>query len=159
MGILRTDKVSGLETPTAVTGSVAFDGSDHLSIGSAGDFNFLHNGATDWTVEFWAKTGATTRQFVWGTGGSSAQTGFYLQIMSAADAQSDATGVFALVGRGAAGNYIGWGADNCLTVNTWHHIAAVFKSSDKTLALYVDCLLYTSPSPRDGLLSRMPSSA
>ena len=25
--------------------------------------------------------------------------------------------------------------------------------------LYNDCLLYTSPSPRDGLLSRMPSSA
>ena len=24
---------------------------------------------------------------------------------------------------------------------------------------FVDCLLYTSPSPRDGLLSRMPSSA
>lgn len=138
MGILRTDKISGLETPTPVTGSVAFDGNDHLSIGSAGDFNFLHNGATDWTVEFWAKSGTATRQFVWGTGASSAQTGFYLQIMSASDAQSDATGVFALVGRGAAGNYIGWGADNCLTVNTWHHIAAVFKSSDKTLALYVD---------------------
>ena len=41
---------------------------------------------------------------------------------------------------------------------------------DKLLALYrkvweghieqyTDCLLYTSPSPRDGLLSRMPSSA
>ena len=26
-------------------------------------------------------------------------------------------------------------------------------------AVYVICLLYTSPSPRDGLLSRMPSSA
>ena len=26
-------------------------------------------------------------------------------------------------------------------------------------ALYAGCLLYTSPSPRDGLLSRMPSSA
>ena len=26
-------------------------------------------------------------------------------------------------------------------------------------ALTEDCLLYTSPSPRDGLLSRMPSSA
>ena len=25
--------------------------------------------------------------------------------------------------------------------------------------LHYDCLLYTSPSPRDGLLSRMPSSA
>ena len=24
---------------------------------------------------------------------------------------------------------------------------------------YTPCLLYTSPSPRDGLLSRMPSSA
>ena len=34
---------------------------------------------------------------------------------------------------------------------------------DLRLALYVNlpegCLLYTSPSPRDGLLSRMPSSA
>ena len=32
-------------------------------------------------------------------------------------------------------------------------IAMVGASGDKT------CLLYTSPSPRDGLLSRMPSSA
>ena len=33
--------------------------------------------------------------------------------------------------------------------------------SDKTVnsALNTPCLLYTSPSPRDGLLSRMPSSA
>ena len=30
-------------------------------------------------------------------------------------------------------------------------------SSD--LVFILDCLLYTSPSPRDGLLSRMPSSA
>ena len=29
---------------------------------------------------------------------------------------------------------------------------------DRTAGLYT-CLLYTSPSPRDGLLSRMPSSA
>ena len=28
-----------------------------------------------------------------------------------------------------------------------------------TLSNYKTCLLYTSPSPRDGLLSRMPSSA
>ena len=27
------------------------------------------------------------------------------------------------------------------------------------MSLYYFCLLYTSPSPRDGLLSRMPSSA
>ena len=29
----------------------------------------------------------------------------------------------------------------------------------ETIALNIGCLLYTSPSPRDGLLSRMPSSA
>ena len=28
-----------------------------------------------------------------------------------------------------------------------------------TLEMFDTCLLYTSPSPRDGLLSRMPSSA
>ena len=35
-------------------------------------------------------------------------------------------------------------------------------SSDEVVMLKEfakDCLLYTSPSPRDGLLSRMPSSA
>ena len=31
---------------------------------------------------------------------------------------------------------------------------------DEVVAVYCEpCLLYTSPSPRDGLLSRMPSSA
>ena len=30
---------------------------------------------------------------------------------------------------------------------------------DNHFAVNVTCLLYTSPSPRDGLLSRMPSSA
>ena len=30
---------------------------------------------------------------------------------------------------------------------------------EKIFELYRFCLLYTSPSPRDGLLSRMPSSA
>ena len=32
------------------------------------------------------------------------------------------------------------------------------ESSNSNIFTYV-CLLYTSPSPRDGLLSRMPSSA
>ena len=31
--------------------------------------------------------------------------------------------------------------------------------SGSTLKWHLPCLLYTSPSPRDGLLSRMPSSA
>ena len=31
--------------------------------------------------------------------------------------------------------------------------------TDPLIYRFYDCLLYTSPSPRDGLLSRMPSSA
>ena len=43
-------------------------------------------------------------------------------------------------------------------VNTKCEISSAAK--DAVFILYnKDCLLYTSPSPRDGLLSRMPSSA
>ena len=38
-------------------------------------------------------------------------------------------------------------------------IVGVKPTSDTQLAIAYSCLLYTSPSPRDGLLSRMPSSA
>ena len=52
MGILRTDKISGLETPKAVTGSVVFDGSgDYLQITPDEDFAFADN---DFTIETWA---------------------------------------------------------------------------------------------------------
>ena len=34
-----------------------------------------------------------------------------------------------------------------------------FDSRASYHAVFTNCLLYTSPSPRDGLLSRMPSSA
>ena len=45
-------------------------------------------------------------------------------------------------------------------VGTPHHMAMeLFKLESNTFMLHVPCLLYTSPSPRDGLLSRMPSSA
>ena len=39
------------------------------------------------------------------------------------------------------------------------YLAQGGKVFSSNFALYGDCLLYTSPSPRDGLLSRMPSSA
>ena len=35
----------------------------------------------------------------------------------------------------------------------------IFHGGPDTLGMLMGCLLYTSPSPRDGLLSRMPSSA
>ena len=56
--------------------------------------------------------------------------------------------------------------------NSWNYSAVTFSDTDgfelfyngtsvdsNTTATTIPCLLYTSPSPRDGLLSRMPSSA
>lgn len=51
MGILRTNTVSGLETPTPVTGSVVFDGSgDYLEIPNSSDLEFGNN---SFTIEAW----------------------------------------------------------------------------------------------------------
>ena len=38
-------------------------------------------------------------------------------------------------------------------------ISAIRMLMQHQLTLHIDCLLYTSPSPRDGATSRMPSSA
>ena len=51
MGILRTNEISGLETPTPVTGSVVFDGTgDYLQLSDSGDWDF---GTGDFTIESW----------------------------------------------------------------------------------------------------------
>ena len=42
---------------------------------------------------------------------------------------------------------------------TYEELLEVFWRNIDPTALNYHCLLYTSPSPRDGLLSRMPSSA
>ena len=39
------------------------------------------------------------------------------------------------------------------------YVLVQMEMDDETWHLVKHCLLYTSPSPRDGLLSRMPSSA
>ena len=44
------------------------------------------------------------------------------------------------------------GVDEIISTRRLVHIVRAF-------SIFNDCLLYTSPSPRDGLLSRMPSSA
>ena len=53
--------------------------------------------------------------------------------------------------------------DVLVRLSAAHHLLSE-KTYDKKMDTYhldkaIDCLLYTSPSPRDGLLSRMPSSA
>ena len=49
------------------------------------------------------------------------------------------------------GDFVKWADDNPNTT--------IQKDTGTTACTPIGCLLYTSPSPRDGLLSRMPSSA
>ena len=48
-----------------------------------------------------------------------------------------------------------------ITANSGLNVGTIKEATGTNTAMTIDstCLLYTSPSPRDGLLSRMPSSA
>ena len=65
--------------------------------------------------------------------------------------------VFTLSGGHVMGIYDGCLDEGIEVVDVRHEQAAVH-AADAWARLH-PCLLYTSPSPRDGLLSRMPSSA
>ena len=126
MGILRTDKISGLETPTAVTGSVLFDGTnDDLEIADSADFTFAKN---DFTIEFWRYKQATAVDTYVAKYGSSV---------------SDRTFWF---GQGTDGQeqFYWYSGSNAYSIdsvrsfpiNTWAHFAAVRYNG--TMTLYID---------------------
>jgi len=131
MGILRTDKVSGLETPTPVTGSVSFDGNgDWISVAESEDFNF---GTGDFTVEFWIYWDG------FNTGGTRG-----VQLTSAVT-----NGIW--IGQVNTTDYVlrSYGNANHLTVslpplNEWHHIAVTRK--DSTARFFVNGKLGASGS-------------
>ena len=125
MGILRTDKVSGLETPTAVTGSVVFDGNnDDLQIADSNDFTFAKN---DFTIEFWRYkqalaidtyvsiygSEAATRTFWFGQGSDGAEQFYWYHDSNTRSISSSP-----------------------YPINTWSHLAAVRYNG--TMTLYVD---------------------
>ena len=109
MGILRTNTLSGLETPTPVTGSVVFDGTgDYLTLASSGDFAF---GTGDFTVEMWVyHTDLTGQQTYFGdTYGSTA--GIYTYKTS-----NNEISLYDTAQRSLS-------AVNVISANTWYHIA------------------------------------
>ena len=69
----------------------------------------------------------------------------------------------AVLGAEISGVDIGAGVDDTLMRTLidalYAHRVIVIKDQQLDRGQYLRCLLYTSPSPRDGLLSRMPSSA
>ena len=131
MGILRTDKISGLETPTPVTGSVEFDGNgDWITVAESEDFNF---GTGDFTVEFWIYWDG------FNTGGTRG-----VQLTAAVT-----NGIW--IGQVNSTSYVlrSYGNANHLTVTLpplekWHHIAVTRKNS--TARFFVNGKLEASGS-------------
>ena len=147
MANLRVDKITSTET-FETTGSVQFDGAnDHLDVGSAGDFNYLHDNTGTWTAEFWLYPQVVnSRQTVFSTGGNSSATGFCTRIMEqGTGGSSNGYFVTAQISKGSGGNYLYWASDPTrLDADTWYHIALVYDNADETLKIYVDGKLTNS---------------
>ena len=65
----------------------------------------------------------------------------------------------ALLQFNAGGHILGFKPDKVYFASLDHAIVEEFVGTKGVMPVGEACLLYTSPSPRDGLLSRMPSSA
>jgi len=158
-GEILTDGLVGANGGrTAIRGSVFFSNAevDYLTVSVDGDltasdtFNYLHDGTKDFNVECWIKpTKSGDRQTVLSTGGNSDTRGFAFRIMEdGATGGSGGTKVFVQISRGSDGNYLGF-LGGTLDVGSWSHVALVFTTSNKQLAIYVNGVL-TNSSDLDG---------
>jgi hypothetical protein len=133
MGILRTDTISGLETPTPVTGSVSFDGSgDYLSLASSNDFAY---GTYDFTWEGWFYV----ENF--DSGKYILDHGTNVGIIEIFSSSGKMIYYNATTGAGSSLYTTGFGT---ISINTWHHFAAVRNGG--TTFLYLNGNLSTSAS-------------
>ena len=122
MGILRTDKVSGLETPIAVTNSVLFDGNDYLSIAEVPE---LKLGTTDFTIEAWINFGADVsneHQNIIAAGNPESANSFVIQILSDDTANTARCLDFRTDTRSDTGS-------TSIPLNEWTHIAVTKESN------------------------------
>jgi hypothetical protein len=128
-----------------------FDGTngDKITVGSIGDWNFLHNGSTDWTMEYWIYVDLLSdRRTIFSTGGNSSVVGISSRVMeSGALGSSDGTLISVQISRGVGGNYLYWDSSpSNITNNTWYHISLVFNSSSKSLGIYLNSQLTNGSS-------------
>jgi hypothetical protein len=143
MGILRTDTISGLETPTPVTGSVSFDGSgDRLQIENNDNFNF----PGDFTIECWVYSITPLEDYsidyahIAGKG-----NGIVASTYSLAFYQSKATFLKSTSG----GSYSFITGTSILSNSVWYHFAVTRQSN--VLKIFVNGILESSTTVSDNL--------
>ena len=120
MGILRVDKLSGLEAPTAVTGSVYFDGdarNDNLNL--AGDPPDLDFQNTDFTFESWVYPTDMSSDRYWCSKGDGNLPGTAMDVRFDSDGQIR---IHFYVSSTAYTLHTGAGV---LVENVWSHVAVV----------------------------------
>jgi hypothetical protein len=126
---------TGSPTPSVTTNNSS------ITYGANTDWNFLHNGTQDFTIECWINTtNNITYQSICGTAVGTNQVGMEFALSANNIVDPLLFGELSLwFYRGQAGINAGPGtASYKIAANTWNHVAVTFKSSDKTVAFYVN---------------------
>ena len=118
-------------------GYFTFDGTDdYVESGAASDWTFLHNGASDFTIEAWIYLPATTSSHpICSTSGASTDIGMnFKQVADGANHYLDCE-----MYSGGRGSKADFGiSTNALTEDNWNHATFTFDSSSKTVTYYIN---------------------
>ena len=144
MGILRTDRVSGLGGANAISGSCFFDTKNYLKVESHDDFSL----DGDFTIEWWTHREKGVTNSDWFTIGDS----------------KNSTGLELYIGSSGSSLVLYSNNGSILTANSgspsqevWHHMAVV--RSSNTIKIYVDGKERLKELICDGLLLCTPAGS
>jgi len=105
------------------------------------DWNFLHNGTTNWTMECWFNAPYTTplsEGTMFYTTGSGYESGFWLGLNDPNSWSGDATATVELYIM-AGGAWCVWSTPaNSWTPNVWNHMAVTFNASTKVVNIFTN---------------------
>ena len=129
--------------PATISGSLSFDGSTgYITAGALGDFNFLHDATSNYTVEAWiypTSVATAAQPTIFSTDAASVSIGF---VFCCGTYNSGDINV--QIYRGVSGSYISLtSAGGVIATNRWQHVALTFNSSTKTYAIYVNGISVT----------------
>lgn len=115
------------------------------------DFAFLHNGTTDYTVEFWVKFNATPGLATSGylfdnTNGNTSYNGIQIKVNSSSEMR------ITVVCNSVTGDATT--ASNVVTVNTWYHVALNYTVSTNLFSLYINGTLVSFATDTTNAVSR-----